>query len=57
VTVPVGANIELGGGVLLQPMNDGRRTHLLATRAGDRASVSLIWAWLERAGAAVSFGF
>lgn len=55
--VPVGANVELGGGVSVQPMYDGHRTHLLGTYATDRLSVTLIWAWLERAGAAVSFGF
>ena len=55
--VPFGANVELGRGFSMQPMYDGQRTHLLGTFATDRASVTLIWAWLERAGAAISFGF
>lgn len=55
--LPFGANVELGGGVSVQPMYDGHRTHLLGTYATDRVSVTLIWAWLERAGAAVSVGF
>lgn len=55
--VPFGANVELGGGFSLQPMYDGHRTHLLGTYATERASVTLIWAWLERAGAAISLGF
>ena len=55
--VPFGANIELGRGVSLQPMYDGHRTHLLGTYATERYSATLIWAWLERAGVAVSVGF
>ena len=55
--VPFGANIELGRGVSLQPMYDGHRTHLLGTYATERYSATIIWAWLERAGVAVSVGF
>lgn len=55
--LPFGAGIELGGGFLLQPMYDGNRTHLLASYAGAHYSVTLIAAWLEQAGVAVSFGF
>ena len=55
--VPFGANIEMGRGVSVQPMYDGHRTHLLGTYATNRFSATLIWAWLERAGAAVSMGF
>ena len=55
--VPFGANVELGGGFSLQPMYDGNRTHLLLHRTTDRYAVTAIWAWLERAGVAVSFGF
>ena len=55
--VPFGASVELGGGVSVRPMYDGHRTHLLALYTTERASFTLIWAWLERAGAAVSFGF
>jgi hypothetical protein len=54
---PFGASIELGRGFALLPMYDGQRTHLLGTYARERFSISLIWAWLEDAGAAVSFGF
>ena len=55
--VPFGANLELGGGVSVQPMYDGQRTHLLGTYATERFSATLIWAWLEHGGVAVSFGF
>ena len=57
LNVPFGANVELGGGFSLQPMYDGHRTHLLGSYATERASVTLLWAWLERAGAAISIGF
>ena len=55
--VPFGANVELGGGLSLQPMYDGNRMHLLGMYATERASFTLIWAWLESFGAAVSIGF
>jgi hypothetical protein len=55
--VPFGVNVELGRGLSLQPMYDGERTHLLGTWATERTTVTLIWAWLEQAGAAVSIGF
>ncbi len=54
---PFGANVELGRGFSIQPMYDGQRTHLLGTYATERFSATLIWAWLESAGAAVSVGF
>jgi len=54
---PFGANIDVGHGFSLQPMNDGRRPHLLASWSGERISVTAVWAWFERAGAAVSVGF
>jgi hypothetical protein len=55
--VPFGANLELGRGFSLQPMYDGERTHLLGSYSTARFSATLIWAWLESAGAAISFGF
>ena len=55
--VPFGANVELGGGVSVRPMYDGKRTHLLGMVATEHFSVTAIWAWLERAGVAVSYGF
>ena len=55
--VPFGANVELARGFAMRPMYDGQRTHLLGTFSTERASVTLISAWLERAGVAVSFGF
>lgn len=55
--LPFGANIELGRGLSVQPMYDGRRTHLLGTYATPRFSTTLIWAWMEHAGVAVSMGF
>ena len=55
--VPFGANVEIGRGISVQPMYDGHRTHLLGSFATERFSATLIWAWLERAGVAVSVGF
>jgi len=55
--VPFGAGIELGKGFTVRPMYDGQRTHLLGTFSTQRYSATVIWAWLERAGLAVSFGF
>jgi len=57
LNIPFGANVELGAGLSIRPMYDGQRTHLLASWATSHASVTFIWAWLESAGAAVSFGF
>jgi hypothetical protein len=57
MNVPFGANIEIGHGLSVQPMYDGARTHLLGTFATERFSATLIWAWLEEAGVAVSVGF
>jgi hypothetical protein len=57
VNLPFGANVELGRGLSLQPMYDGHRTHLLASWANDRLSATFVWAWLERAGVALSVGF
>lgn len=57
LNVPFGANIELGAGFALQPMHDGRRTHLLGSYTRERMSVTLLWAWLERVGAAIAVGF
>ena len=56
LNVPFGVNIEAGGGFSVQPMYDGHRTHLLGTYATTRYSLTLIWAWLERAGLSVSMG-
>jgi hypothetical protein len=55
--VPFGANVELGSGFSVQPMYDGHRSHLLGTWANERYSATLVWAWYERVGAAVSVGF
>jgi len=55
--VPFGANVELGRGFSMQPMYDGHRTHLLGSFSTARFSATLVWAWLERAGVAVSVGF
>jgi hypothetical protein len=57
MNLPFGANVELGRGLSVQPMYDGNRTHLLTTFATSRFSATLIWAWLEDAGMAVSVGF
>jgi len=55
--VPFGANLELGHGLSARSMYDGNRTHLLGTFATERVGATLIWAWLERAGVAISVGF
>ena len=55
--LPFGAHVDLGHGLSATPMFDGHRTHLLGTYATERFSATLLWAWLERAGAAVSVGF
>jgi hypothetical protein len=55
--VPFGAYVEVAPGVTIQPMYDGERTHALLTVAKDRWSASLIAAWLEDVGLAVSFGW
>jgi hypothetical protein len=57
VLVPFGAQIGLPAGLSLQPMYDGARSHLLVQWVGERASVGFVWAWLERPGVTVSFGF
>jgi hypothetical protein len=55
--LPFGAHVELGRGFSAQPMYDGHRTHLLGTYTTERYSATVIWAWLERVGVAVSVGF
>jgi hypothetical protein len=55
--IPFGANIEVLPRITVQPMYDGHRTHLLGAYSADHFSVTLIWAWLERAGIAASVGF
>ena len=57
MNLPFGTNVELGHGLSLQPMYDGHRTHVLGSWANSRFSGTVIWAWLERAGVAVSVGF
>ena len=55
--VPFGANVDLSRGFSLTPMYDGHRSHLLAAWANHRLSVTAVWAWYERAGIALAFGF
>lgn len=55
--VPFGVCLEFGHGVSMQPMYDGRRTHMLAAFTTDHFSVTLVSAWLERAGVALSVRF
>ncbi|MFM8560122.1 MAG: hypothetical protein ACKOC6_11110 [bacterium] len=57
VLVPCGAFVALPLGLSLQPMYDGARSHLIVTWSGERSTVSFVWAWLERPGVALSFGF
>jgi hypothetical protein len=57
INFPFGAYVEIAPGVTVQPMYDGQRTHALATYARERFSVTVIYAWLERAGIAASVGF
>jgi hypothetical protein len=55
--VPFGANVELGRGWSVRPMYDGERSHVLGSYSTERWSATVVWAWLERAGLAVSAGF
>ncbi len=57
LNVPFGMNLSIAGGFSLLPMNDGARTHLLASWANERISVTAIAAWMERFGLAFSTGF
>jgi hypothetical protein len=57
INVPFGAYVEVAPGLTVQPMYDGHRTHALVHYARERFSVTVIWAWLERAGFAASVGF
>lgn len=57
INFPFGANLQLPGGFSLQPMYDGARSHLLASWANERFSVTAIAAWYERFGLAFSTGF
>jgi hypothetical protein len=57
INFPFGVNLEVLPGFTVQPMYDGQRTHLLGTYSAERFSVTLIHAWLERAGIAASIGF
>ena len=57
INFPFGAYLEVVPGVSVQPMYDGQRTHLLGNYATEQWSASVIWAWLEDIGFAVSFGF
>ncbi len=57
LNVPFGVNVDLGHGFSARPMNDGRRPHLMASWSTDRVSVTALWVWFERAGAAVAVGF
>lgn len=54
---PYGVEFELGDHFSVRPMYDGQRTHLVATWAEDRHSVSLLWVWTERFGVAYSVRF
>ena len=54
---PFGATLELGRGFSVRPMYDGQRTHLLGSWFRNTYGVTLIWAWLEEPGVAISFGF
>jgi hypothetical protein len=54
---PFGADFDLGRGLSFRPMYDGHRTHLTATYARSRMSVTALWVWLEKPGLSVSFGF
>lgn len=57
INFPFGANVEVLPRVTINPMYDGNRTHLLATYSANRFNVTVINAWLERWGVAVSAGF
>ncbi len=57
VNFPAGVSVGVRDGLYLMPMYDGHRGHLLVNYLRDRWGLTLIWAWFERAGVAVSAGF
>ena len=56
VNFPFGVAIEFGKGFSFRPMYDGARSHLLLNYFASNYGVSLIYAWLEKAGISVSIG-
>ena len=57
VNFPFGVNFQVSPSVTALFMNDGRKSHLLATYSQETWSVSAMWIWLKRPGISVSFGF
>lgn len=55
--VPFGATFFLGYGLSVRPMYDGERSHLVGSVSRGPVVVSVINAWYERVGAALSVGF
>ncbi len=53
---PFGMNVALPKNFALRPMYDGDRSHMVLTYSYRQASVSLLYVWLEKFGAAVSLG-
>lgn len=56
INFPLGAYLEVAPGATVQPMYDGRRTHLIGNYATESWSTSLLWVWLEEFGVAFSVG-
>ena len=54
---PFGANIQLSKEWNLQPMNDGRKSHLLLTYLQPDHSISLMLIWMKHPGISYSWGF
>jgi hypothetical protein len=54
---PFGLNYQLTTEIGLIAMNDGRRSHLLATYSQERYFVQLAWIWFRHPGITVGFGF
>jgi hypothetical protein len=55
--VPFGAAFEVGEGLVLRPMYDGERSHLTLGVTRGHMTVTALWVWLERAGAALTVAF
>lgn len=53
---PVGAHAALPFNLALQPMYDGRRSHLMLVYEHRRFTMSTLYVWLERIGVALAVG-
>ena len=54
---PFGCSYTFQPGISAMFMNDGRKSHLLATYSKESWSVSLMWVWFKHPGISLSWGF